>query len=386
MSFYNINQQLSPLKIILLGDTGVGKSSIIKRFMEDSFDINVASTIGSNFLEKIVSVKGKKVKVEVWDTAGQEEFRSVTKIFIKNSKIIIFVYDVTLKSSFENLNYWYDFIQKELDQNFILGLAGNKTDLIFEDGYDEEISSEQGKEFAKKINANYALVSAKESVKEINDLFTQCISSYLDLRIDRGDSNYSIKLTADKGSFITNPKNECCMGNSKKNLKLNVVFLGCNGVGKTSIIKTIKGYNNINNLVHTKKTCKEEIMYSQNGQRITVQLKDTNGDECQNETFIKAIDDCRIFFLVFDINKLDTLYKLEDWLKQIDTKNNKAYLLGYTKENNEEKYDDNNWGKEVEKFSSKYNCEYEAITIEDIYKVKAIIIDNIMAFLKKISH
>ena len=383
MSF---NQQLSPLKIILLGDTGVGKSSIIKRFMEDSFDINVASTIGSNFLEKIVSVKGKKVKVEVWDTAGQEEFRSVTKIFVKNSKIIIFVYDVTLKSSFENLNYWYDFIQKELDQNFILGLAGNKTDLIFEDGYDEEISSEQVKEFAKKINANYALVSAKESVKEINDLFTQCISSYLDLRIDRGDSNYSIKLTADKGSFITNPKNECCMGNSKKNLKLNVVFLGCNGVGKTSIIKTIKGNNNINNLVHTKKTCKEEIMYSQNGQRITVQLKDTNGDECQNETFIKAIDDCRIFFLVFDINKLDTLYKLEDWLKQIDTKNNKAYLLGYTKENNEEKYDDNNWGKEVEKFSSKYNCEYEAITIEDIYKVKAIIIDNIMAFLKKISH
>ena len=383
MSF---NQHLPPLKIILLGETGVGKSSIIKRFMEDSFEINVASTIDSNFLEKIVYVNGKKVKVEVWDTAGQEEFRSVTKIFVKNSKIIIFVYDVTQKSSFENLNYWYDFIQRELEQNFILGLAGNKTDLIFEDGFDEEISSEEGKEFAKKINANFALVSAKESGKEINELFTQCISSYLDSRKDNEDTNYNIKLTPDKGSFINNPKSECCIGNRKKNLKLKVVFLGCNGVGKTSIIKTIKGNNNINNLVHTKKTCKEEIMYSQNGQRITVQLKDTNGDECQNETFIKAINRCRIFFLVFDINKLDTLYKLEVWLKQIDTKNNKVYLLGYTKENNEEKDDENDWGREVEKFSSKYNCEYETITIEDIYKVKAIIIDNIMAFLKTISH
>ena len=206
MSF---NQHLPPLKIILLGDTGVGKSSIIKRFMENSFDINVASTIGSNFLEKIVYVNGKKVKVEVWDTAGQEEFRSVTKIFVKNSKIIILVYDVTLKHSFESLNYWYDFIQRELEQNFILGLAGNKTDLIFEDGFDEEISSEEGKEFAKKINANFALVSAKESGKEINELFIQCISSYLDSRKDNEDTNYNIKLTPDKGSFINNPKSEC---------------------------------------------------------------------------------------------------------------------------------------------------------------------------------
>ena len=122
--------------------------------MEDSFEDNITSTLGSSFLEKTVNVKGKKVKIEVWDTAGQEEFRSVTKIFVKNSKIIILVYNVTDKNSFDGLNYWYDFIQKELGQNVILGLAGNKTDLIFEDGFDEEITSEEGKEFAKKINAN----------------------------------------------------------------------------------------------------------------------------------------------------------------------------------------------------------------------------------------
>ena len=379
------NQNIPQIKLILLGDSGVGKSSIIKRYMEDSFEDNITSTLGSSFLEKTVNVKGKKVKIEVWDTAGQEEFRSVTKIFVKNSKIIILVYNVTDKNSFDGLNYWYDFIQKELGQNVILGLAGNKTDLIFEDGFDEEITSEEGKEFAKKINANFALVSAKESGKEINSLFTQCIESYLDSRKNNEDTNYNIKLTHDNGSFINNPKSECCIGNRKKNLKLNVVFLGCNGVGKTSIIKSIKGNNNINNLVHTKKISKEEIIYAQGGQRITVQLKDTNGDECQNETFVKAIEQCRVFFLVFNIYKLDTLYKLEDWLKKIDTKNNKVYLLGYTNENSEEKNNENDCSKEVEKLSSKYKCEYEYISIEDIYKVKAIIIDNITAFLKKIS-
>ena len=379
------NQNIPQIKLILLGDSGVGKSSIIKRYMEDSFEDNITSTLGSSFLEKTVNVKGKKVKIEVWDTAGQEEFRSVTKIFVKNSKIIILVYNVTDKNSFDGLNYWYDFIQKELGQNVILGLAGNKTDLIFEDGFDEEITSEEGKEFAKKINANFALVSAKESGKEINSLFTQCIENYLDSRKNNEDTNYNIKLTHDNGSFINNPKSECCIGNRKKNLKLNVVFLGCNGVGKTSIIKSIKGNNNINNLVHTKKISKEEIIYARGGQRITVQLKDTNGDECQNETFVKAIDQCRIFFLVFNIYKIDTLYKLEDWLKKIDTKNNKVYLLGYTNENSEEKNNENDCSKEVEKLSSKYKCEYEYISIEDIYKVKAIIIDNITAFLKKIS-
>ncbi len=379
------NNDLLPIKIILLGDTGVGKSSIIKRYIEDSFEENLSSTIGSNFLEKIEKIKGQKVRLEVWDTAGQEEFRSVTKLFVKNSKIIILVYNVTQKLSFEGLNYWYDFIQKELAQNFVLGVAGNKTDLIFEDGYDEEITSEEGKAFAEKIKANFSLVSAKESGKEINSLFTQCIESYLDSRKNNEDTNYNIKLTHDNGSFINNPKSECCIGNRKKNLKLNVVFLGCNGVGKTSIIKSIKGNNNINNLVHTKKISKEEIIYAQGGQRITVQLKDTNGDECQNETFVKAIDQCRIFFLVFNIYKIDTLYKLEDWLKKIDTKNNKVYLLGYTNEKSEEKNNENDCSKEVEKLSSQYKCEYEYISIEDIYKVKAIIIDNITAFLKKIS-
>ena len=148
--YNNIDDDEKTIKIILLGDSGVGKSSIIRRYHEDRFDLNIGITFGSNFIEKRINIKGKKYKLEIWDTAGQEEFRSITKIFIKNSKIIILVYNVTLKSSFDNLEYWYNFITKELGPNIILGLAGNKTDLILEEGYKEQIL------FAKKLPINPA--------------------------------------------------------------------------------------------------------------------------------------------------------------------------------------------------------------------------------------
>ena len=378
------NNNLHPIKIILLGDTGVGKSSIIKRYYEDTFDDNLTTTFVSSYLEKIIKIKGQKAKLEIWDTAGQEEFRSITKLFVKNSKVIILVYDVTNRPSFECLNYWYDFIEKEIGKEVILGLAGNKTDLIFEEGFGEEVTSEEGKAYAEKINADFSLVSAKESGKEISDLFEQCVARYLDLNISDEDSNLNIKLTSSLTD--SNNKSECCIGKNKKNIKIKMVFLGCNGVGKTSIIKTIKGNNNINNLKHTKKTNKEEIQYTKNGQNIIVQLEDTSGDECQDTVFNKAIEKCKVFFLVFDIYKQETLYKLENWLNKIDTKENKVYLLGYSNDSLEDKNLEQDCTKEVEKFTSKYKCEYEAISIEDIYKIKAIILDNITTNLKKLGY
>ena len=377
-------KNLQAIKVILLGDTGVGKSSIIKRYYEDVFDQNMSTTFGSNFVEKIVTFKGKKIKLEIWDTAGQEEFRSVTKIFVKNSKIIILVYSVIDKRTFECLNYWYDFIQREIGPEVIMGLAGNKTDLIFEEGFKEEVTSEEGKEYAKKIGATFSLVSAKESDKEIINLFQQCLERYLDIKPIDEEINANIKLS--ETIAHTNNKSECCGGKNKKNLKIKMVFLGSNGVGKTSIIKAIKGKNDINNLDHTKKTNKEEITYTKNGRRITVQLKDTNGDECQNETFDKAIAECKVFFMVFDIYKQDTLYKLESWLDKINTKENKVYLLGYTNDSNEDKNSELDCTKEVEKFTSKYKCEYEAVSIEDIYKVKSIILDNISTYMGSLGY
>ena len=378
MSIYS----LPPIKIILLGDSGVGKSSIIKRYFEDKFDPFLNVTFGSNFLEKVTTIKGKKVKLEIWDTAGQEEFRSVTKIFVKNAKIVILVYNVTVKENFENLNYWYDFIQKEIGDSIIYGLAGNKTDLIFENGFREEVSPDEGKEYAKKINATFSLMSAKESAKEIIQLIEQLVLRYLDsisVHDDDDDPNQSEGIKLDENVINNNNsnKNECCLGHSKKTITLKTVFLGCNGVGKTSIIQALKGNKTISKLEHTKKVSQEEITYTKNGQKIIVQFKDTNGDECKNENFYKATEKCKIFFLVFNIYKKDTLYKLEDWLTMIDTKDKKVYLLGYDNNSLENKNKEGDCSHEVGKFTSKYKCEYESIDIKDVYKVKAIILDNI---------
>ena len=210
------NNNLHPIKIILLGDTGVGKSSIIKRYYENTFDELLTTTFVSSYLEKTIKIKGQKAKLEIWDTAGQEEFRSITKLFVKNSKVIILVYDVTNRPSFECLNYWYDYIEKEIGKEVILGLAGNKTDLVFEDGFGEEVSLEEGKAYAEKINANFSLVSAKESGKEISDLFEQCVARYLDLNISDEDSNLNIKLS---NSLTDNTKSECCIRKNKKEYK-----------------------------------------------------------------------------------------------------------------------------------------------------------------------
>ena len=289
------------IKLILLGDVGVGKSAIIQRFYDNTFEENILTTFNASFLEKEVTIKGKKVVLEIWDTVGQEQYRSMTQLFVKNSKIIILVYNVTRMKTFESLNYWYDFINKELGSNIVLGLAGNKTDLIFEDNYEEEVSPEKGKEFAEKIGASFALVSAKESGNEIKVLFYELLTKYFDIKDNGRYFSSTIKL--DERSFTreVNGKNECCLGKNKKTIKLNAIFLGCEGVGKTSIIKAIKGKEDFINLPHTKKEYKENIHYIRNNQNITVELKEINGEENINQICGNNNEGYKIFFLIFDI-------------------------------------------------------------------------------------
>ena len=345
------------VKLILLGDSGVGKTAIIRRYHEDKFTPNNNTTDKANFFEKEVMINDQKIILELWDTVGQEEHRSLTKIFIKNSKIIILVYNVTSLESFNSLNFWYEFIIKEIGTGFVLGLAGNKTDLIFENDYEEEVSPEQGKEFA---------------------LFNDLLIKYLNIRDSDLISSSTIKLSEDSlDSDFSMSKNECCIGKNKKSVNINMIFIGCNGVGKTTIIKTLKGNNNIFNLPHTKKNYKEKMQYSKNGRIITVSLKDTNGDEYTDQDLDSDIQKNKVFFFVFDINKIVTLYAMEKFIKKIDKKKNKVYLLGYNNNLNALSRNESECINEVAIFAKKYECEYEYLTIEDIYKLKALIIDNI---------
>ena len=164
------------IKIILLGETGVGKTSIINRYINNEFNNEAPSTLGASFATKEVKMDKIKYLVNVWDTSGQEKYHSVTNLFINGSNIVILVYSVDSKISFEGLEYWYNTIKEKLEgDKYILAVIGSKGDL-----YEKEIiPEEKAKKFAEEKNAIFRIVSAKEDSEGINKLFNHLLDELI---------------------------------------------------------------------------------------------------------------------------------------------------------------------------------------------------------------
>ena len=165
-------------KVVLLGDSGVGKTCIITRFVSSSFDANMTSTNGASYCTKLVKYEqlGKNLLLDVCDTAGQEKYRSLTKFFYKDAAAVILVYDITREDSFENMkNYWYNQLLENCDKNVVLGVVGNKCDLFEE----EKVTEADAREFADKIGAIFELTSAQNNTG-ITEIFQEVGNKYLD--------------------------------------------------------------------------------------------------------------------------------------------------------------------------------------------------------------
>jgi len=162
-------------KIVLIGESGVGKTSIISQFVNQVFQEDVESSSSGTFNSKTLIYDNNKVlKLEIWDTAGQEKYRSLASMFYKEASAAILVYDITRKESFEQIqNYWVGQIKENGPTNIILALCGNKSDLIDEEKVDEE----QARNYAKEINAMFYPTSAKND-SGITDLFLQIAKKY----------------------------------------------------------------------------------------------------------------------------------------------------------------------------------------------------------------
>ena len=120
-----------PIKVILLGETGVGKTNLIRRAMGKDFDPDTASSLVNLYCQNEIIVDNIKYQYKLWDTAGQEKFRCLNKIFIKESKIIIIVFAINNKNSFEQIDFWLNYVKEALEKDFYLfGLVANKSDLI----------------------------------------------------------------------------------------------------------------------------------------------------------------------------------------------------------------------------------------------------------------
>ncbi len=182
---------LREVKIILLGDSGVGKTSIINRYINNRFNPEMISSLGSKSNEKIVMRDNIKYKLIIWDTSGQEVYRSLTNLFIKGSNIVILVYSIDSLSSFEGLDYWYKSLLEKIEgDNYILAVVGSKVDLINE----EVISEEQGKKYAEEKKAFFKLVSSKENPKGIEQLFEKLLDDLIQNypEYDQSKSYYNI--------------------------------------------------------------------------------------------------------------------------------------------------------------------------------------------------
>jgi len=166
-------------KVVLLGEAGVGKTSIISRFINGTFEERLMSTNGASYVCRNITFpeyENRIVKFEIWDTAGQEQYRALNKIFYKDASICIFVYDITDIKSFNALKeYWYQEIKDSAPRNIVLGLAANKSDL-----YEKEVVSEEmARNLAKEINAIFMYTSASTFIG-IDELFYSVGCKYID--------------------------------------------------------------------------------------------------------------------------------------------------------------------------------------------------------------
>ena len=162
-------------KIIIIGDTCVGKSNILSRYLKNEFKEDSKSTVGVELGTKFLKIKGTGAKIQIWDTAGQERYRSITSSYFKGSHGCFIVYDITSEISFDNVEKWYEQAQKEAGKDISVILVGNKCDLENE----RKVPKEKGEDKAKSFRCPFFETSALSKIN-IDDIFNEMVNNIYD--------------------------------------------------------------------------------------------------------------------------------------------------------------------------------------------------------------
>ena len=184
------------IKVVLLGESGVGKTNLIRVSMGKPFDKNENSTISSSYYENDIVINNKKYLYCLWDTAGQEVYRSLNKIFIKESKIIIIVFAINTEESFEQIDFWLNYTKEILgNDNYIVGLVGNKSDLYEDQAISEQTINKKAEEMQVKYKITSAATDAVGFKDFLDELLTDYINKYNPQEIEKPNS---FKISEDK--------------------------------------------------------------------------------------------------------------------------------------------------------------------------------------------
>ena len=192
------------IKIMIVGETLVGKTSLIRRYTKNKFGGDYLATIGIDFQYKFLDINNKKIKVELWDTAGQERFKSIAKNYFQSSDGLLIVYDITDKKTFEKLDDWFEQISLNAPENTKLVLIGNKSDL----GGKREISIEEGQKFAEQNRVKFFETSAKDGTN-VNSVFEMLTNDIINDEQGLATRNKRSSQVLKKKN-MTGEKKSCC--------------------------------------------------------------------------------------------------------------------------------------------------------------------------------
>ncbi len=191
-------------KILLIGDSGVGKSCLLLRFTDETYTESFISTIGVDFKIKTVELDGKIVKLQIWDTAGQERFRTITSSYYRGAHGIIVVYDITNSDTFVNVKQWLHEIDRYAAENVDILLVGNKSDATTK----REVTFEQGSTFAEAAGYSFLETSAKTSIN-VNEAFLK-MASQIKKRTKNKIANQSTTIRPTTGTPLNRNRFGCC--------------------------------------------------------------------------------------------------------------------------------------------------------------------------------
>ena len=181
------------IKLLLIGNAFVGKTLIVQKFLDNTFSKTTMTTIGVDLQYKVLDINGKKVKYLIWDTAGEDRMKTMTYAYYRGCHVVLIVYDVTSKKSFENVTTWVECVDKFAKSNVLRILVGNKTDL--EDK--RVISKEEGKKLAEENGLKFYEISAK-TMNGLVEMFEDVAKEYVQIYEQKAIKNFQLRKEKEK--------------------------------------------------------------------------------------------------------------------------------------------------------------------------------------------